>query len=239
MGAKKLKKMDSTNTTAPTQTPVDINALTPAEKKALMKQLADQEKAEKNKLKADKVAYKDLSNEFVLKHIDGLVERQQGMEILVQGIFKDYSKILDLKSDIFGEDVRDQESHTITHPDGSCSITIGYNINISFDGTESAGISKIKNYLLSLTSDDEIAVKLHKMVNVLLRPNKKTGMLNPASIIQLNQMRDDVASLEFDEGLDIIIAAQSRAKSSMYVGGWKFIELADKRTTKLEFRFTI
>lgn len=225
------------NTTA--TSPINISALTTEERKAVMKQLAAEEKAEKNKLKADKEAYKELSLDFLNTHIDGLIDRQTSMETLVTSIFRDYSPILALKAEIFGEDVHDQESHTYSNPDGSSSITIGHNITISFDGTESAGISKIKNVLVSLQSDDDNVRKLHKAVNIFLRPNKKTGMLNPASIIQLNQMRDDFQSSEFNEGLDIIIEAQSRVKGSMYVSGWKHIEIEPGRQKKLEFRFTI
>lgn len=221
------------------QPTVDIKKLSATERKALMEQLATEEKAAKEKAKKDKAAYKDLSVEFLNKHIDGLVNRQATMEHLVQEIFKDYAPVLDFKSEIFGEDVRDQESHTITAPDGKCSITIGHNVNIIFDGTENAGITKIKNFLTSLQSNDEVAVKLHKAVNVLLRPNKKTGMLNPASIIQLNAMRDEFNSAEFNEGLDIIINAQGRAKSSMYVSGFKFVDVGNGHEKKMEFRFTI
>lgn len=213
--------------------------MTAAERKELMEKLAAEERAEKAKLQSDKKAFKELSQDFLTKHIDGLVQRQATMETLVQEIFKDYAPVLDLKSEVFGEDVRDQESHTITAADGSSSITIGHNVNISFDGTENAGVSKIKNFLISLQSDDEVAVKLHKAVNVLLRPNKKTGMLNPASIIQLNQMRDEFNSEDFNQGLDIIMNAQGRAKSSMYVSGFKFMDIGNGHKKKMEFRFTI
>ena len=228
------------NTENTTATPIiNISTLTTAQRKEMLKQLAAEEKAEKNNLKANRDAYKALSLEFLNKHIDGLIDRQTSMEALVTSIFRDYNPILALKADAFGEDVHDQESHTYTNPDGTSSITIGHNITISFDGTESAGISKIKNVLVSLESDNENVIKLHKAVSIFLRPNKKTGMLNPASIIQLNQMRDDFQSSEFNEGLDIIIAAQNRTKGSMYVSGWKQVEIEPGRTKKLEFRFTI
>ncbi|RWW91839.1 hypothetical protein [Flavobacterium cerinum] len=218
---------------------VFLGNMTAEQKKEALKQLQAEEKAEKEKKKADKQAYKDMQNEFLAKHIDGLVDRQNSMETLVANIFKDYAPILALKANVFGEDIHDQESHTYTNPDGLSSISIGHNITISFDGTEGAGIAKIKSFLFSLQSDDEVAVKLHKAVTVLLRPNRKTGMLNPASIIQLNQMRDEFQSNAFNEGLDIIIEAQNRVKGSMYVSGWKHVEIEPGRTKKIEFRFTI
>jgi hypothetical protein len=220
---------------------VNISELSPEDKKILMAQLAAEDKAAKQKLKADKFAYKELSVEFLVKNIDPLINRQNDMVALVDTIFENFNDVLTLKKDIYGVDKLDQESHTVTHPDGSCSITIGHNITISFDGTETAGIQKIMNYLTALSGDenDENAVKLSKAVNQLLKPNVKTGMLNPAKIIQLNQMRSDFNSPEFDEGMDIITDAQNRTKGSTYVSGYKFVEVGENRTKKVEFRFTV
>ncbi|SOS56327.1 conserved hypothetical protein [Tenacibaculum finnmarkense] len=82
-------------------------------------------------------------------------------------------------------------------------------------------------------------MKLTKIVNIALKRNAKTGFLNPAKIVELNSLRDDFDSPEFDKGLDIIIAAQIRTQNSMYVSGWKYIKQKDGRTSKLEFRFTV
>ena len=97
------------------------------------------------------------------------------------------------------------------------------------------------DYLTGLVGDgsDDEKVKLGKSVTNLLKPNIKTGMLNPAKIIQLNQMRSDFNSPEFDDAMDIIINAQHRVKGSTYVSGWKMVEVSENRQKKLEFRFTV
>lgn len=220
---------------------LDITKLSPSDKKVLLQELAAEEKANKEKAKSDKAAYKELSTEFLINNIDPLIDRQNNMVELVDSVFKNFNDVLKLKTDIYGLDKLEQESHTVTHPDGSCSITIGHNITISFDGTETAGIQKIMNYITALSGDeqDENSVKLTKAVTHLLKPNIKTGMLNPAKIIQLNQMRSDFNSPEFDEGMDIIIEAQNRTKGSSYVSGYKFVEVGENRTKKVEFRFTV
>ncbi|MCH4831607.1 hypothetical protein E5F92_002430 [Flavobacterium columnare] len=76
------------------------------------------------------------------------------------------------------------------------------------------------------------------MVNTFLKPNAKTKMLNPIKIIELSKLREDFKSEEFNEGLEIIFNAQQRRQNSMYVSGWKFIQI-DGLTKKLEFRFTV
>jgi hypothetical protein len=221
--------------------PIDITQLSTEDKKALKAELAKEEKAEKEKSKTEKIVLKTIGVEFLEKNIDALALRHTDMETAVAGIFKDLTDYIDLKANIYGIEKLDQDSHTVTHPNGLCSITIGYNAGISFDGTETAGVQKIMNYLTGLSGDesDENAQKLSKAVKFFLRPNFKTGMLNPGRIIQLNQMRKDFNSPEFDEGMDIIQDAQNKTKGSAYVSGYKHIDIGDNRTRKVEFRFTV
>jgi len=96
----------------------------------------------------------------------------------------------------------------------------------------------IKSYINSLATDDENVKKLAKMVNTFLKPNAKTGMLNPVKIIELSKLRDEFNSEKFNEGLEIIFNAQQRRQNSMYVSGWKFIDV-NGIPKKLEFRFTV
>ena len=218
---------------------MEISKMTAEQRKELAAQLAEQDKAEKVKKAEDKKAFKQLSAEYVEKNIDVLVNHHNTTDSLVMNLFKDFQNILSLKASVYGDKVHGFESHTSTLEDGSASITIGHNVTIGFDGTESIGVEKIKEFLNSLASDDSNVKKLSKAVNTLLKPSVKTGMLNPASIIQLSKLRDDFNSDLFSEGLDIIISAQQRRVDSMYVSGWKFIKNDQGKAVKLEFRFTV
>jgi len=217
----------------------NINEMTAEQRKALAAELAKQEKADKAKKSADKKAFKELSSEYIANNIDKLVNHHNTTDSLVNALFKDFKSILDLKASVYGEKVLNFESHTSTLEDGSASITIGHNVTIGFDGTESVGVEKIKEFLTSLSTGDANVEKLSKAVNTLLKPSAKTGMLNPASIIQLSKLRDDFNSELFSEGLDIIIQAQQRRVNSMYVSGWKFIQDEQGKSIKLDFRFTV
>lgn len=230
------------NTVTQTQ-PIDIKQLSADDRKAIKAQIAQEEKAEKEKRKGDVATLKELGTEFLIQNIEALVFRQDDMEKMIATVFKDLTGYLELKANIYGLEKLDQDSHTVTHPDGSCSITIGYNPGVVFDGTETAGVQKIMNYLTALTGEDddenENTIKLSKAVKFFLKPNLKTGMLNPGRIIQLNQMRSDFNSPEFDEAMDIIVDAQNKTKGSAYVSGWKLMDLGDNRVKKVEFRFTV
>lgn len=217
----------------------DISKMTPEQRKALMQELAQEEKAAKQKKNEDRKAFKKLSSEFVEKNIDVLVNHHMVTDGLISGLFKEFGMIQELKESLYGSKVNDQESHTSTLEDGSASITIGFNVSIGFDGTETMGVEKIKDYLTSLSGEEANVKKLTKAVNTLLKPSKKTGMLNPASIIQLSALRDEFNSESFNDGLDIIINAQQRRKNSMYVSGWRYVKDQEGKAVKLDFRFTV
>jgi Protein of unknown function (DUF3164) len=219
----------------------DITKLSPEQKKEFAKQLAKDAKIEKAKKQGDIATLKELQGEFLEKNIDTLVNRQGEMETLVAQLFTDFSDILTLKSQVYGLDRLDQDSHTMTNADGSASITIGQNVTITFDGSESAGVQKIMDYLtgISGTDDNEDMKKMAETVKLLLKPSLKTKMLNPAKIIQLDAMRSTYNSPEFDEGMDIITDAQIRQKGSSYVSGYKFVQVGDVPSKKVEFRFTV
>lgn len=220
---------------------LDIKNLSAEDRKALKKQLAQEEKAEKEMRKGDIATLKELGATFLNENIDGLIHRQGEMEDLVNNLFSNFNHILNLKAQVYGMDRLDQDSHTITNPEGTASITIGQNVNITFDGTEAAGVQKIMNYLTAISGneDNEDMKKMSETVKLLLKPSMKTKMLNPAKIIQLNAMRATYNSPEFDEGMDIIVNAQIRQKGSSYVSGYKFIQVGDVPSKKVEFRFTV
>ena len=215
---------------------INIEMLSEVERKELLRTLAADEKAKKKQREEDKVVYKKLSEEYVKTNIDTLINFKTSIDNIGQGLFLDYAAIKGLKAKVYGE--KTQDSHTSTLSDGSASITIGYNVSIGFDGTESAGVEKIKNYISSLAANDENTLKLTKMVNTFLKPNSKTKMLNPTKIIELNRLRKEFNDSEFDEGLDIIIEAQFRRQNSMYVSGWKVVD-ENGVAKKQEFRFTV
>lgn len=216
----------------------DITKLTAAQRLELLAQLDADNKAKKQKLKDDRKAYKELTHEFVNRNIDSLLHHNDVTGIIIEKLFEDYTPVRDLKAQVYGNDP--QDSHTSTLPDGSASITIGHNVSITFDGTESAGIQKIRDFIASLSDEnsDSKTKKLAKSVDTFLKLNPKTGQLNPSKIIELSNLRDEFDDERFNDGLDIIFNAQIRTQTSMYVSGWKVITVKDK-PKKLTFRFSV
>jgi hypothetical protein len=215
---------------------IDLSKLTAEELAELKAEIQTKEKKKKDEIKQSRKTYKELSNEYVQRNIDALISHKVVTEDIIKKLFADYNAVKEIKKEIYGD--KQQDSHTSTLPDGSASITIGYNVTIGFDGTESSGVEKIKNFITSLGADDDNTKKLTKMVNTFLKPNVKTGMLNPSKIIELSKLRDEFNDNEFNDGIDIIFNAQIRRQNSVYVSGWKSIEV-DGVPKKVEFRFTV
>lgn len=216
---------------------IDLSELSEEQQNQLMIDLENKKNEAKQKRKDDIKTYKELSADFVKENVGILVNKRTSIEQVIEALFSDYQSILTIKQDIYG--VKNQDSHTSTLADGSASISIGYNVTIGFDGTETAGVEKIKEYISTLSGEDDRLIKLNKMVNTFLKPNGKTGQLNPSKIIELSNLRDEFNNETFNEGIEIIFDAQTRNKNSMYVSGWKYVEVKDAPPKKIEFRFTI
>lgn len=216
---------------------IDITKLTPEQKEVLHQEWLADQKATKEKIKETKATYKELAEEFVIRNIDSLIHHKDITNFLIDKTLEDFQPIKELKAEVYG--VKKQDSHTTTLKDGSASITIGQNVVIKFDGTESAGVEKIKEYMKSLSEDSENAKKLGKIVDKKLKVNAATKMLNPSAIIDLDSLRDEFNSELFSDGLDTIIKAQIRTVTSKYVSGYKIEKLSEEKSVRLEFRFTI
>lgn len=215
---------------------VDLEKLSIEEQKELVAQVKRNEKAQKEADKKNKKALKELKADFVLRHIDSYITRRTDLEKLIEVLFEDHKPIRDMQDEVYGK--TDQDTWTSTLSDGSAGIKIGYNVSISYDGTEGAGVQKIKEFLSTLSGDADSTRKLTLAVNTLLRPNSE-GKLNPAKIVELSKLKEEYNSPVFDEGLQIIFDAQIRNRNSMFVSGWKFVENENGQTRKVEFRFTV
>jgi hypothetical protein len=217
--------------------PVALADLTPEQRKQLVIEAKEDLKAEKEKKKGNYVAFKELGAEFIARNIEALADLRDVNEKVILNVFEDFSPTLAIRKELYGDS--DQDSYTTTLADGSQSITIGYNVTISFDGTEPAGISKIKEYLATLSGDNVNAKKLSASLNLLLKPNGKTGMLKPNVVLQLKALRDEYNDEGFDDGIEIIEKAQIFTRTTQYVRGWKYVTNEAGQRKKISFSFSV
>lgn len=210
--------------------------LTLEEKKALKKQWADEEKAAKAKRRAEVATLKEMIDEIVQQIAPGLAVFGLKQNEIVENTYNAFSAVIALKNELYG--VADgQASHTFSSRDGNGSITIGYNEIIGFDGTEGAGVVKIKQVISALSSDDGNREILADLLNTFMKPDKK-GNLNPTRIAELVSKKEKVNDPLFSEGVDIIIGAQFKTRTSMYVRGWWRKIEENGKEIKLKFSIT-
>lgn len=206
---------------------------------AEMEQIFKQKKEEERQLvQKNRQALGELEDEFIEKYIDKLFGKHDAVSQLIKEMFCDFEIIKPLKAEVRGVKIEKQYSHTLTKSTKDKAITIGYNYTPAFDGTESDGITIIKNYLNTLSEDNPKLVLANKIINILLKTNPKTGELNVSKAMELNELRRDFNSEEFNRGMDMLLEARYKKITSSFVEGWKNVEI-EGRIQTLKFRFSI
>lgn len=214
---------------------VESKTISPAEEARLKRQWAAEEKAAKRKREDDIDAYKDMIDETVLSLAPDLADFGTLQNLKVDETFDALATALAIKKEIYNyKDT--QSSHTFTARNGMASICMGYNEIIGFDGTESAGVMKIREFITTLGADDENREILVDLVETFMKPNKK-GELNPTRIVELIARKEKINKPLFSDGVDIILKAQFKTRTSKFVKGW--FKRVDGNGNEIKLEFSI
>ncbi len=205
---------------------VKLEQLTPEQRKALKEELKAAELAEKQQRKQ----YKEIASTEVENHVKRLKETVEMMKATKVEVYNSLNTLVKTKSEVFETD-ESQKTHTFTTVDGRLRIIMGCRDISHWDGTETSGVVKIKEYLKSLAKDAKSA-ELVGMVEGMLKPDKK-GMLDPRRIMELSKIAEDGGNELFMDGINIIIQAYKVVGSKMYLeahekdeaGAWNNINL--------------
>ena len=217
---------------------ITLKDLTPEQKKAIAKELKEEAKAEKAAKAKNKESLKQLENQAALKHVDFFIFNRNDIEKGIIELFSDLEPIIDARCEVYGNEKREQDSHTLTLDDGSASIKVGWNVRPSFNGTEAEGIVKIKKYMASLTGDSENEQILMEFLNIALKTDVQ-GNYDPKKVRELNKMREKANSPLFNEGMDIIEEAMIDIRTSRFVRGFKMVEFEEGIKKRVNFNFSI
>lgn len=217
---------------------IDLSQLTDEQRKELIKQAKELAKAEKEQKAQDKILLKDLENGFVRENIDFFIDKRGALEDKILVLFGNIEAIIELRSKVYNNDKREQDSHTFTLDDGSASIKIGWNVRPTFNGTEAEGIVKIKQYMSSLAGESENEKILMEFLNVALKTDVQ-GNYNPKKVRELNSMRSRANSELFNEGMDIVNEAMQDIRTSRYIRGYKMVDFGNGIQKRVNFNFSI
>ncbi len=217
---------------------VDLSKLSTDQRKDMLKQLKEEARKEKEQAKSNKETLQVLTEEVIDNNVDFFVTSQESVEDAILKLFSEAETIIEARGETFGIEKTEQDSHTLTKKDGSASIKIGWNIKPTFDGTESAGIQKIKEYMSSLAGQTENEKLLMDFLNIALKTDVQ-GNYNPKKIRELNTMRNRANSDLFNEGMNIIDEALIDIRTSMYARGYKIVAKENGIPKRVEFSFSI
>lgn len=194
-------------------TTIDINALTPEQKKQLAKQLRDEEKSEKEKRAADLEALDQLAAETFPDSWKQLLDVSNTVEQVKAKIFKDFELWLKQKIETLGVKPN-QRSYTITVD--KKSIKLGYRITDGYGENASYGIAMVHKFLESLGKDDN-SKKVLSIAYRLLQRNGN-GDLDSKKVLELRQIADkDFPDTDFQRGVELIQAEYKPKLSKWFI----------------------
>ena len=217
---------------------IDLTQLSPEQLADLNNQIKEKEKADKAKKQQDKELLKKLENEVVLSEVPFFLDKRDDVEERLLNLFKNIEPAIELRAEVFGNQKREQDSHTFTLDDGTASIKVGWNVKPSFNGTEGEGIVKIREYMASLAGESENEKILMEFLEIALKTDAE-GNYEPRKVRDLNKMRERANSDLFNEGMDIIDAALIDIRTSRYARGYKMVDFGDGNIKRVNFKFSI
>lgn len=204
--------------------------LSPEERAALLQEAKEQLKNEDATIKAERKKFKEIASNEVKEQVERMKVTVNQMKTTKIEIYNSLLTLVKSKAEVI-ETKEEQNSHTFTTDDGTQRIMMGKRDISAWDGTESAGVAKVQEYLGTLAKDSRSA-ELVRMVQGMLKPDKK-GMLDARRIIELSKVAEEGGNELFMDGINIILNAYKVVGSKMFLeayekdeqGGWQNINL--------------
>lgn len=197
---------------------MDINKLTAEEKAELKKQLAAEEKAEKENAKKQIEDYNTLKEQQVKETFEMLRDVSGALEIAKSTIFEQFGAVLKMKQELYcltDADMEIQQSHTFTSLDGKISIIVGSNVIDRWSDDVAIGIGKVTAWIDRLGTDEKSEFMVG-IIKDLLKPNKD-GMLKASRVLDLSKKAAEYGDQELIEAVDFIRDQYRPAKTSTFV----------------------
>lgn len=193
---------------------IDIENLSLDELEAIHVAIEAKKKANDERRKSEVKTYLHLRDETVKKVFEKLTRVNADLENIKKEVFEEFGAVLEMKNGLFGIN-EDQFSHTFTTNDGALSIVLGHNTIDRWDETISAGIDKVNDWLARLAKDDDSAV-LVGFIRDLLKPNKE-GILKANRVLELAKKADEIGDQELIDGVKIIRDSHRPDRTSTFV----------------------
>jgi hypothetical protein len=192
-----------------------LSELSDAQRQQLMSELKAQEKAEKERVKGEREAYKALVSDAVNGMFPEIERTSAALAAQKKAIYEAFQEALRMKSALYGVAVDRQRSHTFINAEGTLRITLGTHENEAYDDTVEMGIAKVKAYIGSLARDGDSRMLVDAVLRLLARDQQ--GNLKASRVVQLQKMAEQSGDEEFADGVRIIREAYRPQISKTYV----------------------
>lgn len=175
--------------------------------------LADRAK-ENRKKELEKERYEKRRDKFVSSNFAKLQKLSNQMLELKNKIFQEAAEIIEIKNEMFS--VKDgRRSDTFTTASGSISIKLGNRVYEGWDDKAEIGIEKVKQYLTSLSKDEETAVLVETVLGLLAKDRK--GTLKASKVLELQRIANKIKDPLFLEGIQMISDAYRPNPSCLFI----------------------
>lgn len=200
------------------------------DRKKLIAEAHQIEKAEKQKQDEDRKAYKNLVGEVVPKFFNDLLRQSHALSETKLTLFRGVKDLMLLKKELYG--VKEgQQSHSLTSADGMQTIKFGYRVNDGWDDTHHAGIDKVNQFIETLITDKNTG-KLVKTINRLLQKDTN-GNLKSSRVLELEKIAEDWNSDLLNDGIEIIRKSWKPVKSCYFIEAFYLDEIGNKAPVPL------
>lgn len=191
---------------------------------------AKQRKAEEQKAKEDRDAYKTLVEESINMAFPKLKEISDRLVSEKADVLDLFKSAIKMKESIFGIKA-EQKSHTFTNIEGTRRIIIGQYVSDDFRDTVNEGIAKVTSAIEGLARDDNSKALVRAVLKLLSKDQK--GNLKASRVLQLRKMADESGNLDFIDGVKIIEESYQPIVSKIFIrceakekdGAWELVPL--------------
>lgn len=193
---------------------MDINQLTPEERRRALEQLKELEAQEKAAKDAEIEQYKALVAETVEESFPRMMNIAEALKATKEVVRDSFSTVIEMKSELYG--VKEgQQTHQFMNETGDKRIKIGYYVLDNYDDTVDAGIGIVKEYVQGLAKDTDSRQLVDMLLDLLAKDAK--GTLKASKVLKLRKYAERSGNPRFIEGVKIILDAYRPIESKSFI----------------------
>ncbi len=193
---------------------VKLTDLTPAQRKALLKQLEKEQAEENARLKQERKAYKEKVDKVVPALFTRLMKLSAKITEEKANVYQSLEGLITEKGIAYQRE-GDQQTHSFTSLDGSKTITIGFRVNDGWDDTVDTGIAKVTDFIKAMGKDKNSKALVETILQLLSKDSK--GNLKASRVLQLQKLSEEINNPLFTDAINIIREAYRPTRTKQFV----------------------